>query len=65
MTLTDMLDLLQPILDRWQLVLLALVLVTLLGNPARNLVGALAPVFLAWAATTADKLAEQLKGSAR
>ena len=30
MTLTDMLDLLQPILDRWQLVLLALVLVTLL-----------------------------------
>ncbi|MDP9281164.1 MAG: hypothetical protein M3P38_03605 [Chloroflexota bacterium] len=27
--------------------------------------GARAPVFLAWAATTADKLAEQLKGSAR
>ncbi|MDP9281163.1 MAG: hypothetical protein M3P38_03600, partial [Chloroflexota bacterium] len=44
MTLTDILDLLQPILDRWQLVLLALVLVTLLGNPARNLVGALAVV---------------------
>src|SRR6266545_1256416 len=42
MTLTEILDLLQPILDRWQLVLLALVLVTLLGNPARNLVGALA-----------------------
>lgn len=44
MTLTEMLDLLQPILDRWQLVLLALVVVTLLGNPARNLVGALAVV---------------------
>jgi hypothetical protein len=44
MTLADMLDLLQPILDRWQLVLLALVLVTLLGNPARNLIGALAVV---------------------
>jgi hypothetical protein len=27
--------------------------------------GARSPVFLAWAATTADKLAEQLKGSAR
>jgi len=27
--------------------------------------GARVPVFLAWAATTADKLAEQLKGSAR
>ena len=27
--------------------------------------GARAPVFLAWAATTADKLAEQLKGSSR
>lgn len=37
-----MLDLLQPILDRWQLLLLALILVTLLGNPARNLVGAAA-----------------------
>lgn len=42
MTLTEMLDLLQPIFDRWHLVLLALVLVTLLGNPARSLVGALA-----------------------
>jgi len=40
--MTDVLDLLQPLLDRWQLVLLALVLVTFLGNPARNLVGALA-----------------------
>ena len=27
--------------------------------------GARAPVFLSWAATTTDKLAEQLKGSAR
>ncbi|MEO8632911.1 MAG: hypothetical protein ABI466_06095 [Chloroflexota bacterium] len=44
MTLTEMLDLLQPIFDRWHLVLLALVLATLLGNPARNLVGALAGV---------------------
>jgi hypothetical protein len=44
MTLTEMLDLLQPIFDRWHLVLLALVLVTLLGGPARNLVGALAVV---------------------
>jgi hypothetical protein len=40
--MTEVLDLLQPILDRWPLVLLALVLVTLLGNPARTLVGALA-----------------------
>ena len=30
-----------------------------------NTLGARVPVFLAWAATTADKLAEQLKGSAR
>lgn len=45
MTLTEILDLLQPILDRWPVVLLALVLVTLLGNPARSLVGALAVVF--------------------
>ena len=44
MTFTDILDLLQPLLDRWQVVLLGLVLVTLLGNPARNLVGALAVV---------------------
>jgi len=44
MTLTEMLDLLQPIFDRWHLVLLAVVLVTLLGNPARSLVGALAAV---------------------
>jgi hypothetical protein len=42
--LTELLDLLQPLLDRWPLVLLALVLVTLLGNPARNLIGALAAV---------------------
>jgi hypothetical protein len=42
MTVTDLLDLLQPVLDRWQLVLLALVLVTFLGNPAKSLVGALA-----------------------
>ncbi|TMB94563.1 MAG: hypothetical protein E6J38_07645 [Chloroflexi bacterium] len=40
--MTEVLDLLQPFLDRWLLVLLALVLVTFLGNPARNLVGALA-----------------------
>ncbi|MEP6693902.1 MAG: hypothetical protein ABJB39_04605 [Chloroflexota bacterium] len=42
MTLDQLLDLLQPILDRWPVVLLALVLITLLGNPARNLIGALA-----------------------
>jgi len=42
--MTDVLDLLQPLLDRWPLVVLALVLVTLLGNPARSLVGALAAV---------------------
>ncbi|TMC55863.1 MAG: hypothetical protein E6J19_11540 [Chloroflexi bacterium] len=42
--MTEVLDLLQPFLDRWLLVLLALVLVTFLGNPARNLVGALAGV---------------------
>lgn len=42
--MTGALDLLQPLLDRWQLVLLALILVTLLGNPARTLVGSLAAV---------------------
>jgi hypothetical protein len=42
--MTEVLDLLQPLLDRWPLVLLALVLVTLLGNPARTLVGAVASV---------------------
>jgi hypothetical protein len=47
MTLTDILDLFQPILDRWPLVLLALFLVTLLGIPARNLVGALATLLRA------------------
>ena len=47
MTLTDVLDLLQPLLDRWPLVLLALVLVTLLGTPARNLVGATATLLRA------------------
>jgi hypothetical protein len=47
MTLTDILDLLQPIIDRWPLVLLALVLVTLLGIPARNLVGATATLLRA------------------
>src|SRR6267143_1861156 len=47
MTLTDILDLLQPIIDRWPLVLLALVLVTLLGMPARNLVGATATLLRA------------------
>src|SRR6266550_565655 len=40
--LLAMLDSLQPILDRWPLVLLAIVLVTLLGIPARILVGAVA-----------------------
>src|SRR5215210_9305497 len=39
-----MLDLLQPIFDRWHLVLLAIVIVTLLGIPARILVGAVAAV---------------------
>ena len=47
MTLTDIFDLLQPFLDRWPLVLLALVLVTLLGTPARNLVGATATLLRA------------------
>ena len=36
------LDALQPLLDRWPVVLLAIVLVTLLGIPVRNLVGATA-----------------------
>ena len=44
MTASDILDWFQPILDRWPLVLIALVLLTLLGNPTRNLVGALAIV---------------------
>jgi hypothetical protein len=45
--MTGALDLLQPLLDRWPLVVLALVLVTLLGIPARSLVGALAAVLRA------------------
>jgi len=45
--MTGALDLLQPLLDRWQLVLLALILVTVLGGPARILVGALASVLRA------------------
>ena len=45
--MTGALDLLQPLLDRWQLVLLALILVTVLGGPARILVGALAAVLRA------------------
>src|SRR5206468_362346 len=40
--LLALLDSLRPILDRWPLVVLAIVLVTLLGIPARILVGALA-----------------------
>src|SRR5256712_10315349 len=40
--LLALLDSLRPILDRWPLVVLAIVLVTLLGIPARVLVGALA-----------------------
>jgi len=42
--MTGVLDLLQPLLDRWQLVLLALIVVTVFGGPARALVGALASV---------------------
>src|SRR2546422_5852580 len=40
--LLALLDSLRPILDRWPLVVLAIVLVTLLGIPVRILVGALA-----------------------
>src|SRR5439155_15269623 len=40
--LLALLDSLRPILERWPLVVLAIVLVTLLGIPARILVGALA-----------------------
>src|SRR2546422_1077394 len=40
--LLALLDSLRPILDRWPLLVLAIVLVTLLGIPARILVGALA-----------------------
>src|SRR5439155_1269171 len=40
--LLTLLDSLRPILERWPLVVLAIVLVTLLGIPARILVGALA-----------------------
>src|SRR2546426_556791 len=40
--LLALLDSLRPILERWPLVVLAIVLVTLLGIPARVLVGALA-----------------------
>ena len=37
-----LLEALRPILERWYLLLFAIVLVTLLGIPARVLVGALA-----------------------
>src|SRR3989442_14665597 len=42
--LLALLDSLRPLLDRWPLVVLAIVLVTLLGIPARILVGADAKV---------------------
>jgi hypothetical protein len=40
--MNEVLDVLQPVLDRWPLVLLALILVTLFGMPARALIGSLA-----------------------
>jgi len=61
MTLAEILDLLQPIFDRWHLVLLAVVLVTLLGNPARNLVGALAVVLRAPAQFTRTEIEPALR----
>ena len=59
--MTGALELLQPLLDRWQLVLLALVLVTLLGNPARGLVGALAAVLRAPAQFTRTDIEPALR----
>ena len=45
--MNQILDLLQPVLDRWPLVLLVLILVTLLGIPARALLGSLAALLRA------------------
>jgi hypothetical protein len=56
-----MLDLLQPIFDRWHLVLLAVVLVTLLGNPARSLIGALAVMLRAPAQFTRTDIEPALR----
>src|SRR3989442_14617394 len=50
--LLAVLDALQPLLDRWPVVLLAIVLVTLLGIPVRNLVGATAALLRAPAVFT-------------
>ena len=61
MTLTEMLDLLQPIFDRWHLVLLAIVLVTLLGNPARSLIGAIAVMLRAPAQFTRTDIEPALR----
>jgi hypothetical protein len=60
-TLTEMLDLLQPIFDRWHLVLLAVVLITLLGNPARSLIGALAVMLRAPAQFTRTDIEPALR----
>ena len=56
-----MLDLLQPIFDRWHLVLLAVVLITLLGNPARSLIGAIAVMLRAPAQFTRTDIEPALR----
>ncbi|TMC77082.1 MAG: hypothetical protein E6J15_04660, partial [Chloroflexi bacterium] len=55
------LESLRPILERWYLVLFAIVLVTLLGIPARMLVGALATLLRVPAAFTRAEIDQPLR----
>jgi hypothetical protein len=59
--LVALLDALRPLLDRWYLILFAIVLVTLLGIPARNLVGALATLVRVPAAFTRSDIDPALR----
>src|SRR6266550_3447284 len=56
-----LLESLRPILERWYLVLFAIVLVTLLGIPARMLVGALATLLRVPAAFTRAEIDPPLR----
>src|SRR5436309_1751981 len=56
-----LLESLRPILERWYLVLFAIVLVTLLGIPARMLVGALATLLRVPAAFTRAEIDQPLR----
>src|SRR5256885_1924772 len=56
-----LLESLRPILERWYLLLFAIVLVTLLGIPARRLVGALAALLRVPAAFTRAEIDPPLR----